>query len=108
MGAPLSVTHHLPVIVFFPGGGFISGCADCERGLYNGSHIVRNYGVLLVTINYRLGAFGWLALDGTDVTGNFGLMDQRASLKWVRRNIRAFGGNPNRVTVVGESAGAMS
>merc|ERR1712050_518543 len=77
----------LPVMVFFPGGAFISGCADCEGGLYNGSVMVKTHNVVFVAVNYRLGAFGWLTLADTDVTGNFGLMDQRESLRWIQRNI---------------------
>lgn len=106
---PMGLTGDLlPVLVFFPGGAFISGCDDCEWGLYNASEVARQYKVVVITVNYRLGIFGWLALPGTDITGNFGITDQRESLRWVQRNVKAFGGDPSRVTVWGESAGAMS
>ena len=62
--------------------------------------------LVLVTINYRLGALGWLVTD--ELGGNYGLMDQRAAMMWTRDNIAAFGGDPSHVTIQGESAGAMS
>ena len=69
------------------------------------------HNIIVVTINYRLGALGWLAnpaLDGNGIAGNYGLMDQQLAFKWVRDNIEHFGGNPNRVTIGGESAGGLS
>jgi para-nitrobenzyl esterase len=98
---------NLPVYMFIHGGGFSGGSgAD-----YNGSWLAAQ-GVIVVTINYRLGIFGYLADTALDTgggnTGNYGLEDQQFALKWIQANIAAFGGNPNNVTLGGESAGAMS
>jgi para-nitrobenzyl esterase len=99
----------LPVMVWIHGGGFDFG----SGARYNGAAFVRD-GVVLVTINYRLGRLGFFAHPALAEKGpdgdlaNFGLMDQIAALKWVRANIGAFGGDPRNVTVFGESAGAMS
>jgi para-nitrobenzyl esterase len=92
-----------PVMVFIHGGSFTSGSGAIPT--YNGSQFAR-HGVVLVTINYRLGADGFLWFG--DGTPNLGLLDQIAALAWVRDNIRAFGGEPANVTIFGESAGAMS
>jgi para-nitrobenzyl esterase len=107
------VTHHmggkLPVMVWIYGGGFIGGAAN----YYNGTSFAHD-GVVLVTLNYRLGRLGWFAHPGLTreaaggPTGDFGLMDQIAALKWVKANIGAFGGDAHNVTIFGESAGAMS
>ncbi|MGW0556386.1 carboxylesterase/lipase family protein [Streptomyces sp. NPDC002926] len=93
----------LPVLVWLHGGAFANGSGSASA--YNGSAFARD-GVVCVTLNYRLGAEGFLHLDG--VPDNRGLLDQIAALEWVRDNIGAFGGDPDRVTVFGESAGAMS
>lgn len=99
----------LPVMVWIHGGGFDFG----SGARYNGTAFVRD-GVVIVTINYRLGRLGFFAHPalmgkGPDGTlANFGLMDQIAALKWIRANIGAFGGDPKNVTVFGESAGAAS
>jgi para-nitrobenzyl esterase len=93
----------LPVLVWIHGGSFMNGSGSV--GEYNGAAFARD-GVVCVTINYRLGAEGFL-YTGDDVA-NPGLLDQVAALEWVRDNIAAFGGDPGRVTVAGESAGAMS
>ncbi len=100
-----------PVMVWIHGGGYTTGSGSLS--VYEGTRFARR-GVVLVTINYRLGPFGFLAHpaltaespEGT--SGNYGLLDQVAALEWVRRNIRAFGGDPECVTVFGESAGAGS
>lgn len=104
----------LPVMVWIHGGGFTSG-DGLEFGGTDGSDIVRRSGVIVVTLNYRLGALGFLALQdfsadagASEITGNYGLLDQVAALKWVRRNIGAFGGDPHNVTLFGESAGGFS
>jgi len=96
-----------PVMVWFHGGAFVVGESDD----YDPSKLVAR-GVEVVTVNYRLGALGFLALPSLDSEGhrfaNYGLLDQQAALQWVRRNIAAFGGDPNRVTIFGESAGGAS
>lgn len=96
----------LPVLVWIHGGAFVIGSGS--DSLYDGSTFARD-GVVTVTINYRLGAAGFHHVgDGVPGTGNFGILDQIAALEWVQENIAAFGGDPNRVTVAGESAGGMS
>ncbi|MGW7516197.1 carboxylesterase/lipase family protein [Streptomyces sp. NPDC054796] len=91
----------LPVLVFVHGGGFVAGSA--RAGLYDGTGFARD-GVVLVTLNYRLGAPGFLHLP--DVPDNRGVLDIVAALRWVRDNIAGFGGDPGRVTLAGQSAGA--
>ena len=77
--------------------------------LYDGSNFAANTDTVVVTIQYRLGVFGWLSSTGDgNITGNYGLMDQRHALLWISRNIKAFGGDPGNVTLFGQSAGAMS
>ena len=93
----------LPVLVWIHGGSFMNGSGSV--GAYDGAAFARD-GIVCVTINYRLSAEGFLYLD--DGTANLGLLDQLAALRWVQANIAAFGGDPSRVTVAGESAGAMS
>ena len=100
--------HGLPVMVWIHGGNltFWSG------GLFDPTPLVEKGGVIVVTINYRLGVLGFLAHPSLDAEGhlnaNYGLMDQQFALKWVRRNIAAFGGDPGQVTIFGESAGGLS
>jgi para-nitrobenzyl esterase len=93
----------LPVMVWIHGGAFANGTGAIS--IYDGSHFARD-GVVCVTINYRLGADGFLYLG--DGTANRGLLDQVAALEWVQENITAFGGDPDNVTIFGESAGGMS
>jgi para-nitrobenzyl esterase len=93
----------LPVMVWLHGGAFVNGSGAVAQ--YAGDRFARD-GVVCVTINYRLGCEGFLLLD--DATPNRGLLDQIAALEWVRENIAAFGGDPDNVTIFGESAGAMS
>jgi para-nitrobenzyl esterase len=104
---PLVTTTNAPVMVFFHGGAFVSGTGTDPT--YNGANLAAAGNV--VTINYRFGPFGFLAhpalLTG-GASANLGLLDQRAALAWVQRNIAAFGGNPVNVTMFGESAGAYS
>jgi para-nitrobenzyl esterase len=97
----------LPVMVWLHGGAFANGSGSLP--CYDGTAFARD-GVVLVTLNYRLGVEGFLHLGAADDAGaaNLGLLDQIAALQWVRDNITAFGGDPDRVTVSGESAGAMS
>jgi para-nitrobenzyl esterase len=97
----------LPVMFWIHGGGLVDGSSDA----YVPTWLVKN-GVIVVTINYRLGYLGFLAQSAIDaeghLKGNYGLMDQQFALKWVHRNIAAFGGDPHRVTIFGESAGGQS
>jgi carboxylesterase type B len=94
----------LPVMVWLHGGAFQQGAG--RRPEYNGRRLAER-GTIVVTINYRLGALGFLVSSSDGIFGNFGLMDQRAALQWVKDNIRSFGGDPNNVMLFGESAGAV-
>lgn len=100
-----------PVLVFIHGGGFAEGSGSID--VYDGTALARK-GVVVVTFNYRLGLFGFLAdpqlsaESPLGTSGNYGLLDQIAALEWVQQNIWAFGGDPANVTIVGQSAGAMS
>ena len=99
------------VMVFIYGGAFVYGSS--ADALYNGAYTAARGDVVVVSFHYRLGALGFLAglkdkATGEEVNGNFGLQDQILALKWVRENIGSFGGDPERVTIYGESAGAMS
>jgi para-nitrobenzyl esterase len=94
----------LPVMVWIHGGGFFSGSGD----IYHPGRIATQGGVVVVTLNYRLGVFGFLDQPGLAGGGNFGLQDQQAALRWVRRNVANFGGDPDQVTLFGESAGGIS
>ena len=95
----------LPVMVFIHGGGFKTGSGNDDE---YGPDFLVSHGVILVTLNYRLEALGFLCLDTEDVPGNAGLKDQAAALRWVQNNIKNFGGDPNNVTLFGESAGSSS
>lgn len=95
----------LPVMVFIHGGAFFR--RSSSRFMYGPTFLTRK-DVVLVTLNYRLNALGFLCLGIKEAPGNTGLKDQVAALKWVQRNIRAFGGDPDNVTIFGESAGAAS
>lgn len=107
----VATAANLPVIVFIHGGAFTSGAGSIR--IYNGAHLAQT-GVVVVTINYRVGIFGFFAYpqlaaeSSHHASGNYGLLDQIAALRWVQRNIRSFGGDPHRVTIWGQSAGAMS
>ncbi len=106
-----SAGEKLPVLVWIYGGGFAFGSTSTPT--HNGEHLARK-GVVLVTINYRVGSLGFLAHPELSaesphqVSGNYGLQDQIAGLRWVQRNIAAFGGDPAKVTIFGESAGGIS
>ncbi len=93
-----------PVVVWVHGGGFTSGAGSS----YDARRMAVRGDVVVVTVNYRLGVFGYFALPGLPGGGDFGLQDQLAALRWVRRNIAGFGGDPHNVTLAGESAGGMS
>ena len=101
----------LPVMVWIHGGGFIIGASS--QSAYDGEALSAQ-GVVLVSINYRLGIFGFMAHPGLSresaqgVSGNYGILDMVAALEWVKRNIGAFGGDPNNVTIFGESAGGTA
>lgn len=101
----------LPVLVYFYGGGFMAG--DGSELRYDGESMARQ-GVVAVTVNYRLGIFGFLSHPELTkesphhASGNYGLLDQSAALQWVQKNIAAFGGDPKRITIAGESAGSFS
>ena len=108
--APARPTHPRPVFVWFHGGNDIYGAGSD----YDGAKLTVEGGIVVVTVNYRLGPLGYLALPGLSAqshdhtSGDYGLMDQVAALRWVRTNIAAFGGNPKQVTVGGQSAGAWA
>lgn len=99
----------MPVLVYIHGGGFVTG--DGSELRYDGAALARD-GIVTVTVNHRLGAFGFLAhpllRDHGGASGNYGLMDLVAALRWVQANIAAFGGDPRRVTIAGESAGSVA
>ena len=95
---------HLPVMVWIPGGGFVSGAGSA----YDPARLAVDGRVVVVTMNYRLGALGFLDAGDDPAAGNFGLADQQAAMRWARDNIAAFGGDPGNVTLFGQSAGAYS
>nr|ADF43469.1 carboxyl/choline esterase CCE006a [Helicoverpa armigera] len=97
--------NRLPVLVWIYGGGFSIGFSG--RFLYGPQFFVEKE-VILVTLNYRLGPYGFMCLDIPDVPGNQGLKDQQLALKWIKDNIEAFGGDSNQITIMGESAGGAS
>jgi para-nitrobenzyl esterase len=105
------VRERLPVMVFIPGGGYTNGATSLP--LYWGDRLAKR-GAVVVTVSYRLGPLGFLAHPELTAesphhsSGDYGLMDQVAAMAWVRRNVAAFGGDPGRVTIFGQSAGAMS
>ncbi|HTQ26067.1 MAG TPA: carboxylesterase family protein [Candidatus Binataceae bacterium] len=100
--------HGLPVMVWIHGGALVTG----GGGFYDPTRMIEQGGVIVVTINYRLGLLGFFAHPAIDaeghLNGNYGLMDQQLALRWVQRNIGAFGGDASRVTIFGESAGGQS
>ena len=95
---------NLPVMFWIHGGGFIMG----DGASYHGGMLAAKHNFVVVTINYRLGIFGFFNIPGTDMKGNYGMLDQLAAMKWVKKNIRDFGGDPDKITIFGESAGAIS
>ena len=103
--------HNAPVIVWIHGGALLTGWSN--EAIYDGAQFAKR-GIILVSINYRLGVLGWLAHpelsaeSPTKVSGNYGLLDQIAALAWVKQNIGAFGGDASNVTIAGESSGGLS
>lgn len=108
---PMQGSEQLPVMVWIHGGGYTNGSASMP--LYWGDRLARR-GVVVVTVAYRLGPLGFLAHPDLTAesphqsSGNYGLLDQIAALKWIQKNIAAFGGDPQRVTIAGQSSGGMS
>ncbi len=106
-----SVKEKKPVIVWIHGGGFTGGAGSCA--VYDGEAISK-MGIVYVTINYRLGVFGFLAHpelsneSGGKASGNYAFLDQIESLKWIKKNIASFGGDPSNITIAGQSAGSFS
>lgn len=94
-----------PVMVWIHGGAFVGGCGSQLQ--FTGDFFSNTTNTILVTFNYRLGALGFLASRNAQLTGNYGIMDQMLVLQWVQANIEAFGGDPNQVTLFGESAGGL-
>lgn len=95
----------LPVMIWIFGGGFFAGTSTLD--VYDGRFLAAKENVIVVSMQYRLGVFGFLHLKD-NVEGNMGLLDQRAAMEWVQQHIASFGGDPDRVTLFGESAGAAS
>ncbi|XP_026728424.1 esterase FE4-like [Trichoplusia ni] len=95
-----SAKKPLPIFVWFHGGGFAFGSA----GEYGGQYLVK-HDIIVITVNYRQGPYGFLCLNDPSVPGNQGMKDQIVALRWIKENIGAFGGDPNKVTIAGESYG---
>ncbi|XP_023147261.1 bile salt-activated lipase-like [Amphiprion ocellaris] len=107
-----SLSSNLPVMVYLFGGAFLLGASNdvaiLGDSLYDGKEMADRGKVIIVTVNYRVGTLGFLSTGDDRLPGNYGLWDQHAAISWVRRNIEAFGGNPDNITVFGQSAGAAS
>ncbi|MBF6211319.1 carboxylesterase family protein [Nocardia puris] len=103
--APADVREPRAVLVWLHGGAYLTGSG--EWNLYDADRLVRETGIVVVSVSYRIGVLGYLRAQGVS-PGNLGLVDQLAALEWVRENIAAFGGDPGRVTLAGQSAGAHS
>jgi para-nitrobenzyl esterase len=101
---PATDNRKRPVMVWIHGGAYITGGGATP--IYDGSNLAKRGDVVIVTINYRLGALGFLYIPG--ITANVGMLDQIVALKWIKDNIDAFGGDPNNITIFGESAGGIS
>ncbi|KAJ0068220.1 hypothetical protein NL108_017582, partial [Boleophthalmus pectinirostris] len=108
----VTVSQNLPVMVYLFGGAFLLGASnDVEvlgQSLYDGVELADRGTVIVVTVNYRVGTMGFLSSGDSRMPGNYGLWDQHAAISWVKRNIQKFGGNPDNMTIFGQSAGAAS
>ncbi|XP_004613488.2 bile salt-activated lipase [Sorex araneus] len=106
------VSHNLPVMVWIFGGAFLIGSGQganvLKNYLYDGEELATRGNVIVVTFNYRVGPLGFLSTGDANLPGNYGLLDQHMAIAWVKRNIAAFGGDPNNITIFGESAGGAS
>lgn len=98
--ANVNSNDSLAVLFYIHGGGYLDGASNDF-----GPDFLLEQNVILITVNYRLGIFGFLSLNLTDLSGNMGLKDQQLALKWINENIGHFGGDPARITVFGHSAG---
>uniref|UniRef100_A0A4W3IXU6 Carboxylic ester hydrolase n=1 Tax=Callorhinchus milii TaxID=7868 RepID=A0A4W3IXU6_CALMI len=107
-----SVSTNLPVMVWIFGGGFLAGASQganfLSNYLYDGFEIATRGQVIVVTLSYRVGPLGFLSTGDSNSPGNYGLWDQHMAIGWVKRNIAAFGGDPENITLFGESAGGAS
>nr|XP_061836021.1 bile salt-activated lipase-like [Nerophis lumbriciformis] len=108
----LRLSSNLPVMVYLFGGAFLLGASNdvaiLGDSLYDGKEMADRGNVIVVTANYRVGTLGFLSSGDARLPGNYGLWDQHAAISWVRRNIAAFGGNPDNITIFGQSAGSAS
>ncbi|POI21626.1 hypothetical protein CIB84_014627, partial [Bambusicola thoracicus] len=106
------VSTNLPVMVWIYGGAFLLGGSQganfLDNYLYDGEEIAVRGNVIVVTLNYRVGPLGFLSTGDPNMPGNYGLKDQHMAIAWVKRNIKAFGGDPDNITIFGESAGGAS
>uniref|UniRef100_A0A8C8T7S3 Carboxylic ester hydrolase n=1 Tax=Peromyscus maniculatus bairdii TaxID=230844 RepID=A0A8C8T7S3_PERMB len=106
------VSQNLPVMIWIYGGAFLMGSGQganvLKNYLYDGEEIATRGNVIVVTFNYRVGPLGFLSTGDANLPGNFGLRDQHMAIAWVKRNIAAFGGDPDNITIFGESAGGAS
>ncbi|XP_040914933.1 bile salt-activated lipase-like [Toxotes jaculatrix] len=106
------VSSNLPVMIWFYGGGFMAGGSMgpnfLNNYLYSGQEIADRGDVIVVSVGYRVGTLGFLSSGDSSLPGNYGLWDQHAAIAWVHRNIRSFGGDPDNITIFGESAGGAS
>jgi carboxylesterase type B len=98
--------HLKPVMFYIHGGAFATGAGSIS--VYDGGNLASRGDVVVVTINYRLGPLGFLTLADNSTNGNYGLADQTVALNWVHKLISSFGGDPQRITIFGQSAGASS